>query len=94
VRGVFVVNVQGLGPRARAGVASVGQRPTVDASGRWLLEVHLLDFAADAYGALVSVEFIEKLREERKYDTLEALTAAIRTDAERARTRFGNLAIP
>ena len=60
-------------------------RPTVDDQGRWLLEVHLFDFADDIYGTLVRVEFVKKLREEQKYETLEALAAAIRRDAEQAR---------
>jgi riboflavin kinase/FMN adenylyltransferase len=66
-------------------VASIGLRPTVDDQGRWLLEVHLFDFSREIYGALVRVEFVQKLREEQKYETLDALAAAIRRDAERAR---------
>ena len=67
------------------GVASVGLRPTVDDSGRWLLEVHLFDFSRQVYGSLVSVEFVHKLRDEVRYDTLTELTAAISRDAEQAR---------
>jgi riboflavin kinase/FMN adenylyltransferase len=85
VQGIFAVKVHGLGPRPRPGVASIGLRPTVDQQGRWLLEVHVFDFAADVYGALVRVEFVQKLREERKYESLDALASAIRRDAERAR---------
>jgi riboflavin kinase/FMN adenylyltransferase len=85
VHGIFAVRVHGLGPRPVAGVASIGMRPTVDQQGRWLLEVHLFDFARDIYGALIRVEFVQKLREEQKYETLDALAAAIRRDAARAR---------
>jgi riboflavin kinase/FMN adenylyltransferase len=85
VHGIFAVTVHGIGARPQPGVASIGLRPTVDQQGRWLLEVHLFDFAGDVYGALVSVEFVKKLRDEQKYDTLDALAAAIRRDAEQAR---------
>ena len=67
----------------------MGLRPTVDDSGRWLLEVHLFDFARQVYGSLVSVEFVQKLRDEVRYDTLPELTAAIARDAEQARALLG-----
>jgi riboflavin kinase/FMN adenylyltransferase len=85
VHGIFAVLVHGVGATPMHGVASIGLRPTVDDQGRWLLEVHLFDFTREIYGALVRVEFVQKLREEQKYETLEALAAAIRGDAERAR---------
>jgi riboflavin kinase/FMN adenylyltransferase len=88
VHGVFAVRVHGLAPLAINGVASVGLRPTVDDSGRWLLEVHLFDFAQQIYGRLVRVEFVRKLRDEEKYDSVAELSAAIRRDAEHARALF------
>ena len=88
VHGVFAVRVHGLEPRPLNGVASVGLRPTVDDSGRWLLEVHLFDYAQQVYGRLVRVEFVRKLRDEEKYDSVTELSAAIRRDAEHARALF------
>ena len=88
VQGVFVVRVHGLGPEARPGVASVGLRPTVEDSGRWMLEVHLFDFAEHVYGRLVRVEFMQKLRDEVRYASIGELTAAIADDARRARAMF------
>jgi riboflavin kinase/FMN adenylyltransferase len=85
VQGVFAVRVHGLGAQPQPGVASLGLRPTVDDSGRWMLEVHLLDFADEVYGRLVSVEFLQKLRDEERYSTLDELAAAIADDARRAR---------
>ncbi|HYB50569.1 MAG TPA: bifunctional riboflavin kinase/FAD synthetase [Burkholderiaceae bacterium] len=82
--GIFAVRVHGIGA-VRPGVASVGLRPTVDRSGRWLLEVHLFDFADEVYGRLVRVEFLQKLRDEEKFDSIEELAAAIRSDSQRAR---------
>ena len=69
-------------------MASLGVRPTVDDSGRVLLEVHLFDYAASCYGKLVRVEFLEKLRDEEKYPDLPSLTAAIANDTRRARAFF------
>jgi riboflavin kinase/FMN adenylyltransferase len=84
-RGIYAVKVHGLGEDARAGVASIGLRPTVEFSDRWLLEVHLFDFAQDVYGRLIRVELVHKLRDETRYDSLEALSNAIRNDAAAAR---------
>ena len=86
--GIFVVQVHGLGQQPLPAVASLGVRPTVDDSGRVLLEVHLFDFAQSCYGKLVRVEFMAKLRDEKKYDDLPSLTAAIECDAHQARAFF------
>jgi riboflavin kinase / FMN adenylyltransferase len=88
VHGIFAVRVNGLEPRSLPGVASVGFRPTVDDSGRWLLEVHLFDFSEEVYGRLVKVEFVQKLRDEERFDSIQDLAAAIRSDADRARAIF------
>ena len=93
VRGVFAVRVHGLGAAARPGVASVGLRPTIDDSGRWMLEVHLFDFAEQIYGRLVCVEFLQRLRNEERYATLDQLRAAIAEDAARARALFASAAL-
>jgi riboflavin kinase/FMN adenylyltransferase len=84
-RGIYAVKVHGLGGDARTGVASIGLRPTIEDSDRWLLEVHLFDFAQDVYGRLIRVELVHKLRDETKYDSLQALSNAIRQDAAAAR---------
>jgi riboflavin kinase/FMN adenylyltransferase len=86
LQGIFAVRVHGVAERPMAGVASIGLRPTLDDTGQWLLEVHLLDFADAVYGRLVSVEFVRKLRDEQKYETLGALSAAIGDDAALARS--------
>jgi riboflavin kinase/FMN adenylyltransferase len=85
LHGIYAVRVHGLGPQALPGVASVGLRPTVDDSGRWLLEVHLFDFSDEVYGRLIRVQFVQKLRDEERFDSIQQLAAAIRNDAERAR---------
>ncbi len=86
--GIFVVRVHGLAPEPLPAVASLGTRPAVESDGAWLLETHVLDWQGDAYGRLVRVEFLSKLRDEAHYDTLDALTAQIQKDAAAARAHF------
>ncbi|PTT83224.1 bifunctional riboflavin kinase/FAD synthetase [Pelomonas sp. HMWF004] len=86
--GIFAVQVHGLAPEALPGVASLGRRPTVEDAGRMLLEVHCLSWPLGmegGYGKLARVELLHKLRDEAKYDGLDALTAAIAADTEAAR---------
>jgi riboflavin kinase/FMN adenylyltransferase len=86
--GVFVVQVHGLADHPLPGVASLGVRPTVEDSGRVLLETYLLDRTLSCYGKLVRVEFLKKLRDEEKYPDLPTLTAAIEGDVAQARAFF------
>jgi riboflavin kinase/FMN adenylyltransferase len=87
--GIFVVRVFGLTEPSLPGVASLGVRPTVEDSGRQLLEVHCLQWPATlgrngAYGRCIRVELLHKLHDERKYPSLEALRAGIAHDVEEA----------
>jgi riboflavin kinase/FMN adenylyltransferase len=84
VQGVMAVRVFGIEPRALAAVASLGTRPTVDGTDM-LLEVHVFDFAGDLYGQEIEVEFVAKLRDEIKFDSLDALTVQMKRDAAQAR---------
>ena len=87
--GIFVVECRLDGESAwRPAVASVGRRPTVNPTAAPLLEVHLLDFAGDLYRRHLHVRFLEKLRDERKYDDVPQLRAAIERDAQAARHYF------
>jgi riboflavin kinase/FMN adenylyltransferase len=88
--GIYVARTHGLTPQPLDGVASLGVRPTIEDAGRVLLEVHCFDWPASlgaegGYGKIVRVELLHKLRDEARYDGLEALTAAIRQDADNAR---------
>lgn len=86
--GIFTVWVHGLEAQPKAGVASLGVRPTVDDSGRVLLETYVFDYHQQCYGKLVRIEFLHKLRDEQKYPDLATLTAAIASDTEAARNFF------
>ena len=70
------------------GVASFGVRPTVD-NGPPLLETFLFDFSGDLYGEMMEVIFVDWIRGEEKFDSLEALTIAMQRDVERARAALG-----
>ncbi|MFO1219739.1 MAG: bifunctional riboflavin kinase/FAD synthetase [Burkholderiaceae bacterium] len=91
--GIFVVRVHGLAAEPLPGVASLGKRPTVDDSGRVLLETHVLDWPAalgpeGGYGRLIRVELLAKLHDERRYASIDELRAAIADDTARARAWF------
>jgi riboflavin kinase / FMN adenylyltransferase len=76
------------------GAASLGVRPTVQANGRAVLEIHLLDFAQDIYGHHLCVEFLHKLRNEEKYPDLESLTQQIALDVENTKKWFKENGLP
>jgi riboflavin kinase/FMN adenylyltransferase len=90
VHGIFAVRV-GLGESECAwpGVASLGVRPTVNQVSEPLLEVHLFDFDGDLYGQRMAVEFVARLRDEKKFDGLEPLKAQMALDSRMAREVLG-----
>ncbi len=87
LQGIFAVEVYGLDREPLIGVASLGTRPTVDGT-RTLLEVYLFDFDEDIYGRHIQVSFRHKLRDEERFDSLQALTQQIEKDVEQARVFF------
>ena len=84
---IYAVEVEVDGQRLK-GVASFGRRPTVD-DGPPLLEVYIFDFAADIYGKEIEVFFIDFLRPEQKFESLEELVAQIGRDEIAAREKLG-----
>jgi len=87
VKGIFAVIVKGIDNRALQGVASIGTRPTVNGVDT-VLEVYILDFDQDVYGYSVVVEFLHKIRDEEKFDSLAELTTWIAQDTEKAKAFF------
>ena len=81
--GVYAVKLDGLNA-----VANLGVRPTIAGVPKLLLEVHVLDFNSDLYGKHVHVEFMHKIREEMKFESLDALKAQIAADIIVARHYF------
>ena len=85
--GIYTVRASwpaGDGAGRADGVASVGVRPTFD-HGERLVEVHLLDFDADLYGRDLTVDFLVRQRDERRFASVEVLVAQMRRDVRRAR---------
>ena len=91
VKGIFAVRVKGIDNRVLRGVASIGTRPTVNGVDT-ILEVYILDFNQDVYGYCVEVEFLHKIRDEEKFDSLEELSAHIEDDINKALQYFTNQA--
>ncbi len=90
--GIFAVEVHGLDAQPLPGAASLGVRPTITNIPQPCLEVHLLDFARDIYGAHLQVDFLHKLRDEEKYADVETLKRAIGNDVANTRDYFAALA--
>ena len=77
------MRVHGLGP-LRDGVASLGTRPTVGGT-EMRLEVHIFDFDERIYGRHIRVEFIDRLRDEQRFESVETMIEQLDRDAMKAR---------
>ncbi len=88
LKGVFVVLVHAEGLGVLQGVASLGIRPTLKQEKQYVLEVHLFEFAQLIYGKHLRVEFLQKLRDEQKFNGVEALKQQIALDVENAKRWF------
>lgn len=88
VKGVYAVEVYGLGPDPLPGVANIGTRPTLDGLCQQL-EVHLLDVTMDLYGRHIDVVLHMKMRNEQRFASLDALKQQIADDVVTARKFFG-----
>jgi riboflavin kinase/FMN adenylyltransferase len=82
--GILAVRVHGIDERPLNGVASLGTRPTVNGVEP-LLEAHVFDFQGNLYGRAIEVEFIAKLRDELKFDSVELMQVQMKVDAAQAR---------
>jgi riboflavin kinase/FMN adenylyltransferase len=86
--GIYAVQVRGVDTAhahdARAGVASLGFRPTVNGTEP-LLEAHVFDYSGSLYGRELEVEFVAKIRDEEKFASLDALVRQMHRDADEAR---------
>lgn len=87
--GVYAVEITGASAKTEVGVANIGTRPTIGDLTRAILEVHILDFDRDIYRRNITVTFRQKLREERKFDSLQELQQQIHQDFATGRRYFG-----
>ena len=90
-RGVYATRVILPDGRQRGGMMNIGRRPTFDEMDV-TVEVHLLDFEGDLYGERLSVQFLQRLRDEQKFQSAEALAAQLSEDEGRCRTVVGAMA--
>lgn len=81
--GVYAVWVDVLGRRHK-GVCNIGTRPTVGLGGGRTIETHILDFDEDIYGLDLRIEFCARLRDERRFDSMEALGRQLAQDRQKA----------
>ncbi len=88
--GVFAVRSV-VAERVVNGVANIGVRPTVAGLVKPILEVFLLDFSGDIYGQRITVMPLKKLRDEKKFDSLDELKRNIERDVEQAKIFFNRL---
>ena len=77
--GVYAVEVETLGSRFK-GMCNIGVRPTVASGNSRTIETHILDFDEDIYGLDISLSFISRIRDERRFPSLEALSAQLAAD--------------
>ncbi|HEY6644462.1 bifunctional riboflavin kinase/FAD synthetase [Povalibacter sp.] len=85
--GVFAVRVSGAGLKDAPGVASLGTRPVVNGK-ELLLEAHVFDFSGDLYRQYLHVDFIDRLRDELWFPSMDALVEQMHRDATLARQRL------
>ena len=89
--GIYAVRFRRADGSLHDGVASFGRRPTVDSDGAPLLETFLFDFSGDLYGETCAVSFFGHLRDELKFDGLDALVVQMKRDEEEARALLGGV---
>jgi riboflavin kinase/FMN adenylyltransferase len=90
--GVYATTTE-IGGIVHPSVTNIGTRPTVDDSGRVAVETHIFDFNRDLYGQSIRVGFVQRLRDERFFESLDLLRAQIDADCQRARMLFNRLSL-
>jgi riboflavin kinase/FMN adenylyltransferase len=90
--GVYATTAR-VGEIVYPSVTNVGTRPTVDHSGRTVIETHIFDLDRDLYGQSLRISFVQRLRDERAFASLDELRAQIEADSQRARVLFNRLSL-
>jgi len=90
--GVYATTTK-IGAVVHPSITNIGVRPTVDQLGRTTIETHVFNFNRDLYGTSICVGFVQRLRDERAFDSIEVLKAHIAADCERARALFDRLSL-
>src|SRR5215218_1151492 len=90
--GVYATTAR-VGEIVHPSVTNIGTRPTVDTSGRTVIETHIFNFDRDLYGQRIRIGFVQRLRDERTFGSLDELRAQIDADGQRARVLFNRLSL-
>lgn len=90
--GVYATTAR-IGAVVRPSVTNIGTRPTVDASGRTTIETHVFNMDRDLYGMPMRIGFVQRMRDERAFESIDALRAQIDADCRRARVLFDRLSL-
>ena len=90
--GVYATTTR-VGEVVYPSVTNVGTRPTVDDSGRVSVETHIFNLDRDLYGSTIRVSFVQRLRDERAFESLDQLQTQIAADCARARVLFNRLSL-
>jgi riboflavin kinase / FMN adenylyltransferase len=90
--GVYATTAR-IGEIVHPSVTNVGTRPTVDTSGRTVVETHIFDLDRDLYGQSLRISFVQRLRDERAFASVDELRAQIDADRQRARVLFNRLSL-
>src|SRR5437660_12260692 len=90
--GVYATTAR-VGEIVYPSITNIGVRPTVDESGRMTVESHIFKFDRDLYGTSIQVGFVQRLRDERAFESLDLLKAQIAADCARARGLFDRLSL-
>lgn len=91
-RGVYATTTK-IGDAVYPSITNIGVRPTVEASGAVVVETHIFNFDRDLYGDSVRVGFVQRLRDERAFESLDLLRSQIDADCGRARMLFDRLSL-
>jgi riboflavin kinase/FMN adenylyltransferase len=90
--GVYATTAK-IGGVVYSSVTNIGVRPTVDDAGRMTVETHIFDFEGNLYGTALRIGFVQRLRDERAFASVDLLKAQIAADCRRARSLFDRLSL-
>ena len=85
--GIYAARVR-WGLANHQGVANIGVRPTFEDHGERIVEVHILDFSGDLYGQILEIDFVKRLRPERRFESPQQLIAQMKEDIAQTRHLF------
>ena len=90
--GVYATTVS-IDGTAHPSITNIGTRPTFESAGENVIETHVIDFDKDLYGSRIRIGFVQRLRDEKKFDGIDALKTQIASDRMRAKDLFDRMGL-